>query len=130
EQGIVHLPVMTLIAGRFRCSRSRHGIGMDAYQWEMVEFEPELFRISVQNLFHKRMIGTATRALVIAELHKGDFGFSALQGTTDMSAPLDIHMGGHATGVGRLIGTSAQVNSCPGGHADGENDHNKGLNDF
>ena len=69
EYSVVHLPIFSLFAGGFNGLRGQHGIRMDRNQWEMMEFQPDLCGITVQNFLYDRMKCAAARALIVTKFH-------------------------------------------------------------
>src|SRR5437762_8855760 len=68
EQRVVHLPIVTLLTCGFHRLSCCHRIRVNADERKMMELEPELFWIPVQDFLHQWMESTAARTLVIPKL--------------------------------------------------------------
>src|SRR5262245_11593301 len=56
KQCVVHLPVMALLACRFRGFGCGHGVRVDGDQWEVMKFQSDFRWIPVQYFLYERMI--------------------------------------------------------------------------
>src|SRR6266566_8797340 len=126
EQRVVHLPVTALFARSLCCFGRQHRIRVNSDERKMMELEPELLRIPVQDFLHQRVVGSTARTLVIPELHQRQRG---LLGATNMPATLNI-CAGRRGGFFRLIRLTAQVNGSAGSQGYSQDDHNQGLQGF
>src|SRR5262249_13673632 len=128
EQGVMHLPVMSLFTCGFRCFGGSHRIRMDADQWKMMKLETDLVRIPVQYFFHKRMICRATGALVIAKLHQSQF---CVFRPAEVAAAFDVRrQWSGCTARHRLVGLTTQKHCSTGCNGNGEKDDDHRLDGF
>src|SRR2546428_717450 len=56
EQRVVHLPVTALFARSLCCFGRQHRIRVNSDERKMMELEPELLRIPVQDFLHQRVV--------------------------------------------------------------------------
>src|SRR5207245_3034058 len=121
EQRVVHLPVTALFARSLCCFGRQHRIRVNSDERKMMELEPELLRIPVQDFLHQRVVRSTARTLVIPELHQRQRG---LLGATNMPSILNV-CAGRRGGFFRLIGLTAHVNRSAGSQRYSEDEQDR-----